>query len=130
MGKRNRAVAKDKLELTKECVECEKRIKDVKKAFPCNCKLVLFCSHTCLGLSDHFADCEGITFKDPPSRDFNGSEISLFMKLKSLREGDPEELRRLAEEGNPEAAYLIGCYHSMRTASSMHVAASSGSHHG
>ena len=115
--KRNRAVDKDKLEMTKECLECEKRIKDVKKAVPCNCKLALFCSNTCLEMSDHFAGCKGITFQDPPSRDFNASEISLLMKLKSLREGDPEELRRLAEAGNPEAAYLIGCYHSMRTES-------------
>ena len=115
--KRNRAVDKDKLELTKECVECEKRIKDVKKGLPCKCKLALFCSNTCMEMSDHFAGCKGITFQDPPLMDFNDSEISLLMKLKSLREGDPEELRRLAEEGNPEAAYLMGCYHSMRTAS-------------
>ena len=65
--KRNRAVDKDKLEMTKECLECEKRIKDVKKAVPCNCKLALFCSNTCLEMSDHFAGCKGITFQDPPS---------------------------------------------------------------
>ena len=105
--RRDRTVDKDKLELTKECVECEKRIKDVKKGLPCKCKLALFCSNTCMEMSDHFAGCKGITFQDPPLMDFNNSEITLLMKLKSLREGDPEELRRLAEEGNPGLPYWL-----------------------
>ena len=39
-------------------------------------------------------------------------------KLKPLQSGerDPENLRRLAEEGKPEAAYTIGCLFSMRIA--------------
>ena len=39
-------------------------------------------------------------------------------KLKPLHSGerDPENLRRLAEEGKPEAAYTIGCLFSMRIA--------------
>ena len=38
----------EKLELRKECGECGKMIKDAKKALQCKCKVVLFCSHTCV----------------------------------------------------------------------------------
>ena len=37
--------------------------------------------------------------------------------MRYLREEDPEELRRKAEGGHPEAAYLLGCHHAMRIAS-------------
>ena len=125
----NRTVEKDKLEVTKECGECGKRIKNVKKALLCKCKVVLYCSHSCLGSSDHFGSCQERmkpvqvsldalkeTFESP----FLSAQASQVKeRIDSLKIKHPDDMRRLAEEGNPMAAYIIGSSYSLRTASAL-----------
>ena len=45
----DRIVEKGKLEITRECNECGKKIKKAKKALQCKCKVVLFCTHEWFG---------------------------------------------------------------------------------
>merc|ERR1719234_593742 len=125
------AVEKDKLEVTKECEECGKRIKNAKKALLCKCKVILFCDHACLASSDHFGSCqermkpvkidmEAFT-KAAKSTNFatgtSGSRLK--KKLDSVKTKHPDDMKRLAEEGNPFAAYMIGCSYSLRTATAL-----------
>ena len=129
--KEDRAVEKDKLEVTKECDECGKRIKNAKKALLCKCKVILFCSHSCLASSDHFESCQERmkpvkfdmeTFtKAAKSSNFAVSTAGsrLKEKLNSVKIKHPDDMRRLAEEGNPFAAYMIGCSYSLRTATAL-----------
>jgi len=124
--KQNRTVEKDKLEVTKECGECGKRIKNVKKALLCKCKVVLYCTHSCLASSDHFGNCQERMKPVELSLDalketFEGPLLSALTsqiqeKMGSLKITHPGDVRRLAEEGNPIAAYMIGSSYSTRIA--------------
>ena len=124
--KEDRAVEKDKLDVTKECEECGKRIKNAKKALLCKCKVLLFCSHSCLASSDHFESCQErmkpvkmsleTLAKAAEGQNFSPSTRRLEEKLDTLKIKRPGDIRRLAEAGNPLAAYMIGCSYSLRTA--------------
>ena len=118
------------MEVTKECAECGKRIKNAKKALMCKCKVVLFCTHSCLGSSDHFASCGE---RDPPvkiklndalrvlpdikeaiQKGQNMSLKSTVSKLDVLKDVHPDEILGMAERGHPVAAGMIGCSYSIR----------------
>merc|ERR1719318_983426 len=45
--------------IEKECADCRKKIKKVKKGFVCKCKKVLHCSYDCQQASQH--KCQGRT---------------------------------------------------------------------
>ena len=122
----NRKRDKEKLEVTKECGECGKTIKNAKKALMCKCKVILFCTHTCLGSSDHFTGCGG---RDPPVKIKPNQMLRLGdaitevqnkhlrrtkSKLSELNSVHPDEILKMAERGHPVAAWMIGCSYSLR----------------
>ena len=128
----NRALVKDKLELSKECRECGKNIKNAKKALLCKCKIFFFCDTACLASSDHFTAC---TEKEPPTK----FELKPFIQALSNKAGDtkqkpnmvtlnrklegfmdtvdhPDQIRTLAMADDPMAAWLVGTSYSNRIA--------------
>ena len=116
------------LQVSRECGECSKPIKKAKKALKCKCKVVLFCSHICIAASDHVSACGGKspTVKIPENssglkelvgklkKDLPADAPHLLDKLKGVKVKHLSDLRRLAEEGDPVAAYMIGCSFSLR----------------
>ena len=123
----NRTVDKEKLEVSKECAECGKRIKNAKKALMCRCKVILFCTHSCLGSSDHFTGCgerdppvkidvdqmlrAGAAIKDGPNKTLKRTKS----KLSVLDDVHPDKILEMAKDGHPVAAWMVGCSYSLRT---------------
>jgi len=120
-----REIGKDAMMIEKECAECRKKIKKVKKGFVCKCKKVLHCSYDCQQASQH--QCQGrtpwrLSFKEFQSRleerrenkDAKDDMVKEGMeKYKSL-----EDMERLAKSGDPFTAYMIGVSYSQRIACS------------
>ena len=114
--------------MSRECGECSKPIKKAKKALKCKCKVVLFCSHNCIAASDHVSACGGKSpaVKIPKNssalkelvgklkKDLPADAPFLLDKLRGVNVKHLSDLRRLAEEGDPVAAYMIGCSFSLR----------------
>ena len=88
--------------------------------------MLLFCSHRSVGLSDHVSTCggNGPAVKVPVDSAAMKEWIAklekyapfLLDKLKSVKIRTPKDLKRLAEEGDPVAAYMIGCSFPLRWA--------------
>ena len=135
----NKKVEKDEIRTIRSCHLCDKVIKKTrtnKKPFPCKCKKVLFCSNKCKQSSPHFSNCETrsepfeVSLKDlvasvnDNDRDVEDEEtVEMREKFEDLlkRAKDPKKIEKLAIEGDPVAAWHIGCSFSNRIATSSDV---------
>ena len=133
-GEREKIITpKDQNEVTKECDFCEKKVKQSRPPLVCHCKERYYCSENCQQNSTHFEECEGrmkpvkIAMADllpnhgsNTGEDENEEERGVRDIIKDLfqRAGDPSEIERMAKEGDPVAAWNIGCGFSNRIATS------------
>ena len=126
-------LSKYQIEVTKECDSCEKKIKQSRPPLLCHCIERYFCSDSCQQNSIHFGECKGrmkpvkIAIDDfLPShmintgKDEDEEERGVREKICDLfqRAGDPSQIKRMAKEGDPVAAWNIGCGFSNRIATS------------
>jgi len=123
-----RTVARWEIDLVKECNNCGKHIKKMKRSLVCGCKQVLYCSFDCQQSSSHKASCQGKENRDTTKQDL----LECYAKCEADREANPgptwdrmeelmkrsvnrqENIQEMAEAGDPMAAYVIGSAYAER----------------
>ena len=121
--KESRAIAKDELIVVKECSECRRKIRKVKKSFLCKCKKNLVCSIDCKKASNH--KCDGpdiliteffeevkierasVVYEDKVTRRHKEA-------MKKYQKKSKEEIQKLFESKDPLMAFLIATAYSSR----------------
>jgi len=121
------------LEIIKECDFCQKTIKKSKKPLICKCKETFFCSHDCQQTSPHFKYCQKrmspvkirlndmIATANRSTAEEDEEETRHVREIISdlyQRAEHPGGIERLAKEGDPVAAWHVGCGFSNRIAAS------------